>query len=64
MDSPLNHLIGILQERVHMEPSQLVDKEARVEKVWIFNFLAMEALDLRAKVFILISWFILKFLYL
>ena len=44
MDSPLNHLFGMLQERVHMEPSKLVDKEARVEKVWIFDFFAMEAL--------------------
>ena len=31
-------------KRVHMEPSQLVDKEARVEKVWIFNLFSMEAL--------------------
>ena len=44
MDSPLNHLFGMWQERVHMEPSQLVDKEARVEQVWIFNLFAMEAL--------------------
>ena len=44
MDSPLNHLFGALQEKVHMESSQLVDKEAIVEKVWIFNSFAMEAL--------------------
>jgi hypothetical protein len=47
-----------------MELSQLMDKEARVEKVWIFNLVLWKLSDLRAKVPILISWFILKFLYL
>jgi hypothetical protein len=47
-----------------MEPSQLVDKEARVEKVWIFDLVLWKLSDLRAKVPTLISWFTLEFLYL
>ena len=60
----MNHVFGVLQERVHKESRQLVDKEARVEKVWIFNLVPWKLLDHRAKVLILISWFILKFFYL
>ena len=47
-----------------MEPSQLMDKEARVENVWIFNLVLWKLSDLRAIVLILISWFTLEFLYL
>ena len=49
MDSPLNHLFGVLQERFHMESSQLMDKEARVEKVWIFNLVLWKLSNHRAK---------------
>ena len=41
-----------------------MDKEARVENVWIFNLVLWKLSDLRAKVLILISWFTLEFLYL
>jgi hypothetical protein len=47
-----------------MDPSQLVDKKQEWRRFGSSTFSLWKLSDLRAKVLILISWFILKFLYL
>ena len=46
LGNPLIHLFGMMQEEVHMEPSQVWMGNVWVKEPWILNLLLWKLLDL------------------